>query len=274
LRDELGPFEERPVDVLVWGIGEPERRDVTKTGGIPYRPASMPWPREVDGRPIDFLAQIRFTESVDHVHPTPSDVLLIFSNINAPGAGECTYDFYFEWHPLGLRDLVQAHQVPIVERIFTHFDFERGFANEQRRMRITDGFVPCYGVRHRTTEIFDPRVIAHVERILKAAHPGKEDRQWQRHRNIPYICQVESTKIGGTPLLHPEYTPQPLGRHVVTLHSIYPGSEYPWVNHPEPLTPDTSISDYLQVPFDCGFFTFYLDSHNQVRCALAVPPDD
>ena len=34
-----------PTDVFTFIPGEPQERSVTKIGGLPYRPASLPWPR-------------------------------------------------------------------------------------------------------------------------------------------------------------------------------------------------------------------------------------
>src|SRR5207237_8815728 len=113
-------------------IGEPERRDVTKIGGMPYRPASLGWPvSKEDGLPLTFVAQFRFAESADFMGELPGDMLLAFF---ADFAG-AAYDYFpgpphFEWHMLGCKELIAAEVIPKA------------------------GFVvpPCYGVRWRTVD--------------------------------------------------------------------------------------------------------------------------
>src|SRR5437763_6988865 len=59
----LGP--NLPTDVFVLAKGEPKRRDVTKVGGLPYRPADLKWPERPDQVPFTFLAQFHFGKSRD-----------------------------------------------------------------------------------------------------------------------------------------------------------------------------------------------------------------
>lgn len=68
-----------PTDVFVFGVGEPNRRDMTKIGGLPYRPAEKPWPCIPSGAPLTFVGQMRFTESKDIVGDLPFKVLLMFA---------------------------------------------------------------------------------------------------------------------------------------------------------------------------------------------------
>lgn len=107
---EMSSNEFRPMDMFVLAYGEPSRRDVTKIGGVPYRPSDSPWPLSPrTGQPLTFLAQFRFTESTDLVGPLPADVLLMFfedfDDVSA---------FHFEWHELGIPEsqLVTAESVP------------------------------------------------------------------------------------------------------------------------------------------------------------------
>jgi hypothetical protein len=224
---------------------------VTKIGGLPYRPAGLPWPTDSHGQPIGFLAQFRFTESIDLVGPTPGDVLLIFPNVDALGTGECTADFYFEWHPLGLRDLTSAAEMPLM-----------------------NSFVTCYGVRHRTTEIADARVNAYVQQVVKAAYPDEEDWEWQRYRHVERICQVQSTKIGGEPLLDPENCEKLPGRHLCSVLQLTRmwDVEFPWINHPMPMTMEEAMRHErrFDVTYDGGAFAFYLGEDGAVRCGLTV----
>lgn len=51
-----------PTDVFVFSLGEPARREVTKVGGLPYRPAADPWPTHPSGRSMTFIGQLCFAD--------------------------------------------------------------------------------------------------------------------------------------------------------------------------------------------------------------------
>ena len=115
-----------PCDLFVWALGEPDRRDVTKVGGAPYRPAGKPWPTK-DGATYTFLAQFDFSTSRDIIGPTPDDILSVFTL-------ESDFDdLYFEWYSKGISDLIDPTSVP--EPCFQ--------------------FITCYGERHRTADYPD-----------------------------------------------------------------------------------------------------------------------
>jgi hypothetical protein len=111
--DPKGHAARSPTDQIFFIAAEPADRSVTKVAGLPYRAAGLPWPRTDDGRPMTFLAQFCFAESRDLVGKLPGDLLLIF----AEGRDAYLPDPYdsslrFEWHPLGVRDLVGAEAIP------------------------------------------------------------------------------------------------------------------------------------------------------------------
>jgi hypothetical protein len=89
---------------------------VIKVAGLPYRAAGLPWPLTDEGKPMTFLAQFCFVESRDLVGNPPGDVLLIFADDRhayLPNAYDSS--LRFEWHPLGLRDLIRAEEIPEVD---------------------------------------------------------------------------------------------------------------------------------------------------------------
>ena len=104
IRKRLG-FEGQPsvpTDVFVWGEGEPKKPYLTKIGGLPYLPKDIPWPKDSDGQPYIFVAQICFVDSKDIVPvPIPGDVLLLFVKHDGwdgkyLGCYESD-DLYFQW---------------------------------------------------------------------------------------------------------------------------------------------------------------------------------
>jgi hypothetical protein len=113
--EKTEPAEGEPsTDRLTFVAGEPPDRFVTRIGGVPYRPASLPWPTRKDGRPMTFFAQICFADSADLVSAA-DDVLLIFATEedgHLSGLQSHEPGLHFEWYPLGIKKLIQPKQVP------------------------------------------------------------------------------------------------------------------------------------------------------------------
>jgi hypothetical protein len=92
-----------PVDVAVWAEGESPDRACTKIGGLPYRPADVPWPTDSRGQNMRFVAQLCFADSRDLVPRLPGDVLLVFGDDDALLAEP--EGLVLEWWPLGIEAL-------------------------------------------------------------------------------------------------------------------------------------------------------------------------
>ena len=111
-----------PVDVFVFGKGEPERRDCTKVGGAPYWPSEMPWPMTPGGSPYRFLAQFNFADSKDIADDLESDVLLLL--VDDSEEWLWGYDLiHFEWLASGNTSLMTIDEsrkrvLPIAEGVF------------------------------------------------------------------------------------------------------------------------------------------------------------
>jgi hypothetical protein len=216
------------MDVFVFGLGEPVRREVTKVGGLPYWPAERKWPRTRDGRPRTFLAQFCFADSRDIVGDLPAEVLVIFDDEEVSGGHgeEDAFGLSFEWMNLGQSNLVSAEDIP------------------QRNHKIT----PCYGTRHRTWDYL-----------------GTGD-LFQRYHAPWQIDMVEGTKIGGMPrwIQHPERLP---GRFLCALGSIQPVWQrpFPYVNVAEPLDP---YDEETLMWGDAGSLYLFIDERGQVRCTM------
>jgi hypothetical protein len=89
-----------PTDVFVFCKGEPKTVDITKVGGIPYWIDDRKWPTDKRGKPLRFLAQFNFLDSMDLVGALPDSVLSLFVS---PGKDWiCKPDpIHFEWLPAG-----------------------------------------------------------------------------------------------------------------------------------------------------------------------------
>jgi hypothetical protein len=197
IRDKVSTGRAVPADAFVLALGEPEFRHVTKIGGVPYRPAEKAWPacsgpsandahwqtRPPAGSPMTFLAQFCFAGSADFLGRLPGDVLLIFAEDR--DAFDRPESVHFEWHPLGISDLVAEENVP-----------QPGWH-----------FVKCFGYRWRTEDYPDAK-----ERIAECLGG-----RLYAHDNVPVLNAI---KIGGVPFHLQRSSPNVKGRLLCQLTSI------------------------------------------------------
>jgi hypothetical protein len=225
-----------PADVFLFAHGEPEIRHVTKVGGMPYRPADKPWPMSKPGlwppvpKPMTFLAQFCFANSLDIVSDLPGEVLLIFAENEEFARPEA---LYFEWYPLGLTNLVRAADVP-----------PPGWE-----------FVVCYGYRHRTVDYPLARnAFGYGEytdddlAILPATKIG----------GTPSFIQ-------GDPNRNQEPDNRP-GRFLGQLAQICPEFDrpYPWINQASSISLWSSSAKDVLTLVDAGYVYLFLDDRNEV----------
>lgn len=218
---ELGPSV--PTDIFIFGAGEPDRRDVTKVNGLPYRPAGLPWPLRADGEPMTFLCQYRFTESKDIIGELPGDVMLVF--VIEKGIYLDEGVFHFEWYPLGLTDLIQACDVP----------------------KPSWEFVTCYGVRHRSVDYVDAddTVSNSISKLISLERASARS-----------VARWGAMKIGGLVMwhwdgaaenYHRRHASRLPGRFLCALSDIQPALDvpYPWLNRAEPIADSGADSSLL-----------------------------
>jgi hypothetical protein len=232
---DLGPTV--PCDVFVFAKGESARREGTKIGGMPYRPAHLPWPTTSDDHtPMTFLGQLNFVNSKDVTGPLPGDVLLVFARdevlaMDDPDA------LRFEWYPEGLTELVGLDAVP-----------KPGWC-----------FVVCHGHRHRTVDFPDGGVSLGVQGSWKIAVL-----EGTKIGGVPPF-RLEIEEHGGMP-----------GRYLASIGSIEPavGCPYPWLNEPSQYAVFRSdekqwmrhcgAEDVLEWG-DAGVLSFFLDEKNAIH---------
>jgi hypothetical protein len=211
-----------PADVFVMAEGEPKDRHITKIGGLPYRPADWEWPTSSEGSPMTFIAQFDFTDSIDITGELPGDVLLVFTPDNGEEGGMETYEF--EWQPLGMTNLMSPRHVP------------------RQNWRID----PCHGYLCRTLSY--PKA-QRTEKSKDTKHPRSRGMEiWRSH----HLLQYQATQIGEAPYFIQEGDNDLPGRILCAISSVGPDyhKPFPWVNHPEPLTPEGKWN------FDKNYFNF------------------
>jgi hypothetical protein len=228
-----------PVDQFTFGRGEPPERHLTKLHGLPYRPRTLPWPTDKDGIPLTFLAQYSFVDSRDHMKELPGDVLLIF--IRNPESW-----LVFEWHRLGIEDLVMETPAP--------------------RMR----FPICYGVRHRTWDFPNESVsmpafqsLIDTKKISTNAHSLEQ--------SIRAMAVFSRMKIGGSPYW---FDPSDISRKYRSRRRFLCGfngltvvsdSPYPFVNQPQPTERGRGLFREDQILFYDGLvLNFFLNDDGSI----------
>lgn len=223
-------------DYFVWATGEPPHRATTKLGGVPYLPATMPWP-EREGTTADFCAQLNFADSLDLVPELPGDVLLVFRfhDLDHSSWDRALYDF--RWVTLREQELIAPAAV----------------RHSRNGGRAPDPAL--FGYRARTCDLLDQ-----VERV-------RDDPSLPRCG----LHNAEATKIGGAATdAQSVWEPQVPGDHrfLGQLTGIWPAVGVPWpsVDREEPVAayPDPEYRARMAGPGD-GITCLYLDGRGEVQ---------
>ena len=238
-----------PTDIHVLALGEPKRRDVTKVGGVPYRPRAKPWPETSDGKPMTFLAQFRFAESKDIVGDLPGDILLVFA---------ADLDFYeyedeeqlkFEWYPLGLRELIRRDAPVFKDR----------------------EFVTCYGVRHRTVDFLRNIPAEVLQKVIPTRILGGYPIEFAALQ----VSRLAGVKTGGLPMYFYSRKERPdlylPGRFLCSIGTIIPMHEqpFPWHNRRDQIPLGENLSEELNLEVCDGFvLNMAIDDSQQLHWAL------
>jgi hypothetical protein len=242
-----------PNDIFVFAHGEPNRRDVTKIGGLPYRPADLPWPKTPKSGDMTFLAQYRFGDSKDIVGKLPGDILLVFCRDRQLGDKDWTY-FHFEWYSLGLRDLIASERVPAP-------------AWE---------FITCFGLKCRSVDYLEKDRLA--ERILPLLPVIESSVRLSGEPNwsaVDQICRLDGTKIGGLPTWLPSEEMPDKARFLCSLGNFTPkvDSPYPWANWATPIRLfdfDLVTSDQVLYWFDGCAIYFFISDDGKIEWRLKL----
>lgn len=222
------------VDAFVFAQGEPEKRHVSKVGGVPYWPADRPWPSNADGNPFWFLAQLNFSDSLDLLPDLPGHLLTVLTEDEDGWLWDDQETVRFEWQTVKDQILITSEQFPTFEREYEYFD--------------------CYGVIHRTAD------------YPESAETANELEVGQSYN----LAVLNATKIGGIPNFIQGDHGIP-GTFLAQLASIQPAPEvrFPWVNRKEPYDlsfGNDGIYGNQQMIGDMGSLYLFLQDDGSIRC--------
>jgi hypothetical protein len=240
-----------PVDVFTFGKGEPTERYATKVGGLPYRPAKVPWPLDWNGQPRKFLAQFCFADSHDHIRDLPGDVLLIFAKTwwsslwgtEVLGLYPPEYEdqLVFEWYPVGIDNLISADEIPTTRPFFSD-GLPLRTDESGNPIATTPLVIPSFhGVRHRSRDFIDfERAASLFQEVLPRVPDYLEDDDEFQPVVLRGLARYCGTKIGGLPFWYAPPGPEATGRFIASFGGISPGkyAEYPFTNVPGELSDD------------------------------------
>lgn len=241
-----------PTDVFIFSHGEPDRRDVTKVGGIPYRPATVPWPKTDEAGDMTFVAQYRFSESRDILPSLPGDVLLVFARDMELYSDDLSY-FCFEWYPLGLTDLIRPEEVP----------------------KPSWRFVTCYAHRYRSVDYLDIEAVGkHIIPVIPIPQDDMGKPGPPNFSAVKQVCCYDGMKIGGGQVWVSEPEIPSHSRLLCSLGDIIPrrDSPYPWANWPLPIkfAPYRWDPDHVLYWWDgCQIF-FFLTQDGRIEWRLHI----
>lgn len=231
-----------PTDVFVWGVGEPSAPYLTKIGGLPFRNRDRRWPCALDGRPLQFLAQLSFVDSRDlFPKKLPGDLLLVFTD---PGQMFEPDAYIVEWaradEPTPLRegdvpdDHLRAHLGPPPPPPAGYRLPPEILARLQavaKETEANDGrLVVLHGAIHRTYDY--PNAAAR----FGGAHRPKQ------------LDVLDGTKLGGVPRFVQD-EPRSAKSFLAAIASVGARAEtrFPWINVEEPVSiREAHRANYLQ----------------------------
>lgn len=103
-----------PTDVFLFGLGEPDARESTKIGGLPFLHRGDDWPRNSAGEALPFIGQINFADSTEVLGvDLPGDVLLVFGNLPAKWRSVETEIRWKRSSDFSGDELLEADEIPV-----------------------------------------------------------------------------------------------------------------------------------------------------------------
>ena len=227
-----------PVDLCVWKVGDTKRREATKIGGLPYWPASEPWPNLGQRQPYTFVAQFCFADSKDILAKLPGDILSVLAG------GPDYQDLELRWFKLGEAELLPADKIPAPQWAIH----------------------PCHAALHRTAEYPE----ADYELFEKYPYPmrlwakkfkdgSKIGGAWELRGELPDAADIDDAKLRQRIQRAWERVRQQEKTYFCQLGSVQATQRQPFINadHDEELV--RSHAEKFLMIADVGGYDFFYD---------------
>jgi hypothetical protein len=195
---------------IVLGIPELLQPGQTQVGGVPYRPAHLPWPCDRDCRPGTFLVQFRIREP-NLRSQVPGDLLLVFCHDFALGWPDSDEQLTLEWQCVQSEEsLLTADQMPQPAKAVPHL---AGLECEMDEYDLAA--IPVFekGLKEYVADEWDRFLLARALCIYPNAKVGGSPLWLNDHqREFARRCEAEGAAfVAGLGTIFPDYTePYPL----------------------------------------------------------------
>jgi hypothetical protein len=163
---DLGPGI--PAHYLLYAPGDPETREQSRIGGLPYRPRDLEWPKDCNGRPKEFVCQIDFSDSWALLPELPGQIMLLF--VSEDGIGDPPYTL--EWYPHGLKDLVSLRELPCFDFTFPMVQGRPVFCYLYETCDFPEAKARIQGTRFEKWNSFDFPCGGKIAGFNKSTPPG------------------------------------------------------------------------------------------------------
>jgi hypothetical protein len=165
---DLGP--KIPAHYLLYAVGEPDTREQSRIGGLPYRPRGSPWPMDSLGHPEEFVCQIDFSDSRSLLPQLPAEIMLLFAS--EEGVGDAP--FTLEWYRPGLTDLMTVRDFPRFDFTFPMLQSVSVFCYLYETYDFPEAKARIQGTRFETWKSFDYPCGSKIGGYCKSTPPGSE----------------------------------------------------------------------------------------------------
>ncbi len=170
VQSEFDPGPGFPAHYLLYAQGEPDTREQSRIGGLPYRPRGLPWPMDVLGRPKEFVCQIDFSDSRSLLPELPGEIMLLFAS--EEGVGD--EPFTLEWYPSGLANLMSVGDLPRLTFTFPMVQHESVFCCLYETFDFPEAKMRIQGTRFESWKTFGVPCGSKIAGFCESVAPGRE----------------------------------------------------------------------------------------------------
>jgi hypothetical protein len=168
VQSELDLGARIPAHYLLYAQGNPNTREQSRIGGLPYRPRSLPWPADAKGRPKEFVCQIDFSDSRPLLPELPGEIMLLFAS--EEGLGD--EPFTLEWYSPGLADLMSVRDFPRFDFTFPMLQHESVFCHLYETYDFPEARTRIRGTRFESWKTFGVPCGSKIAGFCESATPG------------------------------------------------------------------------------------------------------